>query len=87
MSIVVLSFVCLSNLLSPEGSIPFANFAHSFYGIANGGSGWTSIYNDHPEVESMQEPARTNAIFSYAIQAIKLNPQNLYQDIVASIPI
>lgn len=86
MSIVVLSFVCLSNLLSPEGSIPFANFAHSFYGIANGGSGWTSIYNDHPEVESMQEPARTNAIFSYAIQAIKQNPQNLLSGIVAQYP-
>lgn len=84
--IVILSFTALSTLLSPEGSIPFANFTHSFYGLANGGSGWTSIYTDHPEVESMQEPARTNAIFSYAIQAIKQNPKNLLSGIVAQYP-
>jgi hypothetical protein len=83
---VLLSFTCLSTLLSPEGSIPFANFAHSFYGIANGGTGWTSIYADHPEVESMLEPARTKAIFSFAIQAVQQNPQKLLSGIILQYP-
>ncbi|NMC45437.1 MAG: hypothetical protein GYA52_01260 [Chloroflexi bacterium] len=84
--IVILSFTVLSTLLSPQGSIPFANFAHSFYGLANGGTGWASIYADHPEVESMVEPARTEAIFSFAIQTIRQNPQKLLSGIAAQYP-
>jgi len=84
--LVVFSFMSLSKLLSPAGNIPFANFAHSFYGIANGGSGWTAIYRDHPELEKMPEPQLTHTIFTYALDAVKNNPLNLLKGIVVQYP-
>ncbi|MGV8025770.1 MAG: hypothetical protein AB2L18_04340 [Anaerolineaceae bacterium] len=84
--IVIISFISISSNLSPEGSIPFANFAHSFYGIANGGTGWTSIYSDHPEIETLHEPELTKTILAYSLSAIKDNPFNLVRGIFSQYP-
>ncbi len=83
---VLLSFLGISHYLSPEGSIPFANFAHSLYGIANGGTGWTAIYLDHPEIGIIPEPNFTKTIYKYAFDSIKTNPQNLLKGIVVQYP-
>ncbi len=84
--IVIISFISISSSLSPEGSIPFANFTHSLYGIANGGTGWTSIYNDHPEIKILHEPDLTKTIFAYSLSAIKDNPLNLIKGIFLQYP-
>ncbi len=83
---VIISFMSISSNLSPEGSIPFANFAHSLFGIANGGTGWTSIYKAHPEIEALPEPELTKTIFAYAWSAIKANPLNLVKGIFSQYP-
>ena len=85
-ALVILSFMGISSLLSPQDSIPFANFAHSLYGLATGGTGWVSIYSDHPEVTSMQDPELTKTIFAYSLQAIKDNPLNLLKGIFSQYP-
>jgi len=83
---VLLSFLCISHYLSPKGSIPFANFAHSLYGIANGGNGWTAIYFDHPEIEAIAEPEFTKTILRYSLDAIRTNPHNLLKGIMIQYP-
>lgn len=84
--VVIAAFVLLSSLVSPEDSIPFANFAHSLYGLATGGRGWGAIQIDHPEVFDLQEPELTKAIFDYSIQAIKDNPGNLIKGALLQYP-
>ena len=84
--VVIASFMSISHLLSPKGSIPFANFAHSFYGLATGGKGWTAIYSDHPEIAAIPEPEFTQSVLDYALIAIKTNPQNLLKGIAIQYP-
>ncbi|HAR33512.1 MAG TPA: hypothetical protein DCR95_05335, partial [Desulfobacter sp.] len=61
---------------SPTGT-PFSNFAHTFYGLAQGGKGWTQIYTDHPDILSFNETEISRRIYEYSLAAIQSNPWNL----------
>lgn len=61
---------------SPTGT-PFSNFAHTFYGLAQGGKGWTQIYADHPDILNFKESEISQKIYAYSFLAIKTNPWNL----------
>jgi hypothetical protein len=63
----------LVRLLAHPGSVPFDNFADSFYGLAAGGKSWMSISVVHPEVSALPEPMHTNTIYQLAFDLIKDN--------------
>ena len=66
---------------SPTGT-PFSNFAHTFYGLAQGGKGWTQIYTDHPDILSFNESEISRRIYEYSLAAIRANPWNLVSGLI-----
>ncbi|RJR06175.1 hypothetical protein C4588_08105 [Candidatus Parcubacteria bacterium] len=84
--IVISSFFCMSMaflinslLIQYFGNgqnIPFSNFAYILYGLARGGSGWSQILTDHPELFTLEEFQLTKEIWSLTQQLILQNPQN-----------
>ncbi len=66
---------------SPTGT-PFSNFAHTFYGLAQGGKGWTQIYKDHPDILSFNESEISRRIYEYSLAAIRANPLNLISGLI-----
>ena len=58
-------------------NIPFSNFAYILYGLARGGTGWSQIMTDHPELFILDENQLTKEIWSLVLQLIRQNPQNL----------
>jgi hypothetical protein len=57
-----------------DQSAPFSNFSYSFYGLAQGGVGWTQVFADHPEVIKMNNIDQTNAIYRLALGSIQDHP-------------
>ncbi len=57
-------------------NIPFSNFAYILYGLARGGSGWSQIMTDHPEIFILDENQLVKEIWSLTQQLIRQNPQN-----------
>ncbi len=72
----LINLFLFSTLGSPTGT-PFSNFAHTFYGLAQGGKGWTQIYTDHPDILSFNESEISRRIYEYSLSAIRANPWNL----------
>ena len=68
-------------LLGSLNSVPFANFAHSLYGLAAGGKSWAYIYNVHPEVFVLEEPMRSNTIYQLAFNLIRNDPKLIVQGV------
>lgn len=67
----------LFKVLGSATGIPFSNFAHTLYGLAQGGKGWAQIYFDHPEIFSYGEAELSARIYQLAFSTIKTNPWNL----------
>lgn len=61
---------------TPEGATPNGNFAHTLYGLASGGKGWTYVKTVHPELweEGVGEAERNDAIYAHAINRLRDNP-------------
>ena len=62
-------------------NIPFSNFAYILYGLARGGSGWSQIMTDHPEIFILDENQVVKEIWSLTQQLIRRNPQNFISGI------
>ncbi|NMC46460.1 MAG: hypothetical protein GYA52_06460 [Chloroflexi bacterium] len=58
-------------------NIPFSNFVYILYGLARGGTGWSQILTDHPELFTLEEFQLTKEIWSLTQQLIIQNPQDL----------
>ncbi len=86
LGLVVLSFLMISALIAPDNSMPFSNFAHSLYGLANGGKGWIQIFKDHPELKNIAEPQLTHMIYSYTFETIRTEPQKLVVGLFSQYP-
>jgi len=61
-----INFTLLRVLGSPEGEA-FSNFAHTLYGLAEGGKNWTQILVDHPEASEKE-------YYALAFAAFRQNP-------------
>ena len=82
---IVLSFAFQSSLVRLYGtgkSFGHANFAHTFYGIATGGRGWTSFSSDFPEVQFKDEAELSKIVFQKAFEALIQNPTNFPKGIL-----
>ncbi len=55
-------------------NVPFSNFAYILYGLARGGSGWSQIMTDRPELFVLDENQLTKEIWSLALQLVRQNP-------------
>jgi hypothetical protein len=64
-------------LFVTKGILSFSSFAFVLYGLAHGGSGWTQIFTNHPEIFSLPEPQRTYSIFQLDWNEIIQNPAKL----------
>jgi hypothetical protein len=77
----IINLIIFKLLGSPTGT-PFSNFAHTFYGLVQGGKGWTQIYADHPEILNLSESEISQKIYEYSWAAIKSNPWNLISGLI-----
>lgn len=84
--ITITSFLILSHFFTPDNGIPFANFSYTLYGLAKGGTGWSSIHIDHPEITSLPQPELTKAIYQLSFISIKENPFDLLKGIFRQFP-
>lgn len=66
-------------LVTPPGSVPFINFAHTLYGQAKGGTGFVDIYFDHPELLRMPKYEIGRAAYKYVLDEIAKNPLGIVQ--------
>lgn len=71
----------LGRVVASPNTIPFGNFSYTLYGQAVGGQGWTRIYSDHPEINSLQEPELSQEIYRLAFDELKRNPLNIIKGI------
>jgi hypothetical protein len=72
----------IDKVFASEQSAPFSNFSYSFYGLAQGGVGWTQVFTDHPEVEKMNNIDMTNTIYRLALDSIREHPEKLSSGII-----
>ncbi len=76
----VLVPIALNGLLGSGTGAFQANFSYVLYGIAVGGSDWTQLYKDHPELldpNTYTEAQRSAAIYRLAFDAIMADPRPL----------
>jgi len=69
-------------VLGAETGEPFSNFAHTFYGLAQGGKGWSQIYTDHPEIMGLGDAELSQKIYEYTFETIRTNPWNMIVGII-----
>lgn len=77
----IINLLLFKLLGSPTGT-PFSNFAHTFYGLAQGGKGWTQIYADHPEILNLKESQISQKIYEYSWSVIQADPWKLILGII-----
>jgi hypothetical protein len=80
-AIPVLLNIWLGKVVASPNTIRFGNFSYTLYGQVVGGKGWTQIFNDHPEINSLQEPVLSRQIYRLAWDEFKRNPFNLFRGI------
>ena len=73
-SVFVLNYCLLSSIGSPSSG--FSNFSYTLYGLATGGN-WTQVFNDHPEIRTIQEPEASMMTYRLAMDIIKDKPLSL----------
>jgi hypothetical protein len=66
-------------LLGVASSVPFAQFSYALYGVASGGNSWSYVFQAHPEVLSLPEPAKTRMVYQLAFMLIQDQPALLVQ--------
>lgn len=71
----------LSSLMTSGKVIPFTSFYYSLYGLATGGTGWDYFRVVHPEIQSYQEPYKTQVIINLIINQIQQAPGLLLKGI------
>lgn len=72
--------LALNRLLGSGAGAFQANFSYVIYGMAVGGSDWTQLYKDHPELldpSTYTEAQRAAAIYRLAFDAIIADPRPL----------
>jgi len=57
-------------------NVPFSNFVYILYGLARGGTGWSQIMTDHPELFTLEEFQLTKEIWMITKQLILQQPQD-----------
>ena len=65
---------CLLFVHGSEFGVGHGNFAHTLYGMAAGGTGWTTIYEDFPECKTLPESAQNGFIYEKAFERIREQP-------------
>ena len=64
-------------------SILFSDFPIAMYGVADGGTGWTQIYKDHPDLFALPDDAQTAEITRLVLQKIQSEPLQLVRGMLA----
>lgn len=59
------------------------NFSYTLYGLAHGGTGWTSVYEEFDPKDFATEADLTDAIYDAAIDEIRSHPAQLVRGIVS----
>ena len=59
---------------SPPGGKLYSNYAYTFYGLATGGTGWTQVYRDYPEIMKMPEPEAERLVFRRVLEELQDHP-------------
>ncbi|HEX7555036.1 MAG TPA: hypothetical protein VF338_00320, partial [Leptolinea sp.] len=78
----------LTSVLAPGSSAAYSNFAQSFYGLVNGGTGWRAIYAEHPEFfASGNEGLASQQIYQAAWVIFKNHPEKTIQGGMRSIQV
>lgn len=57
-------------------NVPFSNFVYILYGLARGGTGWSQIMTDHPELFTLEEFQLVKEIWLITKQLILQRPQD-----------
>jgi hypothetical protein len=71
----LLNWLVFKTLGSPTGAL-FSNFSYTLYGLAQGGTGWSKVVFDHPEILSLNETEIAQRILGFTFQAVRANPGN-----------
>ena len=58
------------------------NFSYTLYGLAHGGTGWSSAYAAFNSKDYQTEEAMTNAVYQAALHQIRAHPEKLVQGVV-----
>jgi hypothetical protein len=77
---IVLSFVLNSltiRLLAEPSGTAFSNFSWALYGLASGGNSYTYIFEKHPELLLIPDPAQSRTIYRMALELMIQSP-NLF---------
>jgi len=69
--------------LAGANSSSMGNFSYTFYGLVVGGKGWKQYMVDHPEVMTLIEPAQSQAIYRYALEALEADPMGIVRGALA----
>ncbi len=80
LSCMLLTFLLNALFMNHFGkgeNIPFSNYVYILYGLARGGTGWTQIMTDHPEIFNLAEIDLTKKIWSLTYPLIIQHPENL----------
>lgn len=80
-AIPVLLNTWLGKVVASPNTVRFGNFSYTVYGQVVGGKGWTQIFNDHPEINSLQEPVLSRQIYQLAWEEFKRQPYNIFRGI------
>jgi hypothetical protein len=77
---IVASFVptiLLNAQFGTPGGSPNSNFSYTLYGLAHGGTGWTSYLNEFDPTAFENEAQLSDAVYQAAFEEIRQNPGNL----------
>jgi hypothetical protein len=64
-------------LVADPGGMVFSNFSYTLYGVVAGGKGWMQILIDHPELNQLDDVARSAQTYALVFEAFKANPFNI----------
>jgi hypothetical protein len=85
---IVLGFACnglVSRLHHGVRGAAQGNFSYTLYGLARGGLGWEGVFVEHPELRSMAEGPRAEAVYRHAFAAIRARPSALFLGLLRNV--
>lgn len=74
----------LWKVLATPHSAGFGNFSYTFYGLVVGSKSWEQILIDHPELNIIGEPEKTQRIYALAMQALRADPMQFVRSVLAA---
>jgi hypothetical protein len=72
----------LAGWVAAPGQVPFANFALTFYGLADGGQPWNHIFQGYPQLWDTPDADQARIVYRMAFDHIAAHPLDLVRGIL-----